>query len=159
MRQCPDSAMKLKCAKPLKILAPAFIGAVIALATYGTLVEPYLLDVHHVRIEDFTPGKVLRDQVVVHLSDLHMASIGRREKKILDVLDDLDPDLIFLTGDYVKWDGNYEAALEFLSKLQARIGVWAVMGDYDYSISRKSCLFCHEPGTDRPSNRQTRHQN
>ncbi len=104
------------------------------------------------QIEDFTPGAVLRDLVVVQISDLHMSSIGRREKKILDLLDDLDPDVIFLTGDYVQWDGDYEAALEFLSRLQARIGIWAVMGDYDYSNSRKSCLFCHESGTGKPSN-------
>jgi hypothetical protein len=51
----------------------------------------------------------------------------------------------------VKWKGGYEAALTFLSKLEAKIGVWAVMGDYDYSNSRKSCLFCHEPGTGNPT--------
>lgn len=145
--------MNINGTKRLKILALALIGAVIALAIYGTLVEPYLLDVHHVWIEDFTPGKVLRDRIVVHLSDLHMDSIGRREERVLEVLDDLDPDFIFLTGDYVHWKGDCQAALEFLGRLQARIGVWAVMGDYDYSFSRKCCLFCHEPGTGRPSNR------
>jgi hypothetical protein len=75
---------------------------------------------------------------------LHINSIGKREQKILKILDDLKPDIIFLTGDYVRWMGNYEAALTFLSQLKAKIGIWGVMGDYDYSRSRKSCLFCHE---------------
>jgi predicted MPP superfamily phosphohydrolase len=65
----------------------------------------------------------------------------------LQKINDSKPDFVFLTGDYVQWNGSYEPALEFLAKLQAKIGVWAVMGDYDYSNDRKSCLFCHEPGT------------
>jgi hypothetical protein len=47
----------------------------------------------------------------------------------------------------VKWKRNYEAALTFLSQLKAKIGIWGVMGDYDYSSSRKSCLFCHGEGS------------
>jgi predicted MPP superfamily phosphohydrolase len=31
------------------------------------------------------------------------------------------------------------------------MGVWGVMGDYDYSNSRKSCLFCHEPNSKNPA--------
>jgi predicted MPP superfamily phosphohydrolase len=72
---------------------------------------------------------------------------------VLEILDELKPDIIFLTGDYVAWNGDYEPALKFLSKMHAKIGVWAVMGDYDYSNSRKSCLFCHEEGTGKPSGR------
>lgn len=52
--------------------------------------------------------------------------------------------IFFLTGDYVWWEDDYEPALDFLSRLKANTGIWAVMGDYDYSISRKCCLFCHE---------------
>jgi hypothetical protein len=60
---------------------------------------------------------------------------------------------LFLTGDYVKWGGDYEPALDFLSKLNATCGVWAVMGDYDYNRPRKSCCFCHEEGTAKPTQR------
>ena len=59
---------------------------------------------------------------------------------------ELNPDLIFLTGDFVKWRGEYGPALSFLKQLQAKYGVFAVLGDYDVSDSRKSCLFCHEKG-------------
>jgi predicted MPP superfamily phosphohydrolase len=59
--------------------------------------------------------------------------------------------LIFLTGDYVPWEGDYEPALAFLAGLKAELGVWAVMGDYDYSNSRKSCLFCHPQGPGKPA--------
>ncbi len=96
-------------------------------------------------IDNHRLAKILKGKTLVHLSDLHMSKIGAREEKVLNILTGLKPDIIFLTGDYVPWRRDYEPALTFLSKLKAKIGVWAVMGDYDYSHSRKSCLFCHEP--------------
>lgn len=126
----------------LLLLATLFM-----LLIYSTWIEPYQVDVHHLQIKGTGINKVLKDTIAVHLSDLHINKIGKREKKILKILDDLKPDLIFLTGDYVGWGGDYEPALTFLSNLKAKVGVWAVMGDYDYSSSRKSCLFCHEQGS------------
>jgi uncharacterized protein len=123
------------------------ISAISVLIIYGSFIEPYQLQIHHVQIHDPFFGNILRDKTVVQLSDLHINTIGKREKEILNSLDQLKPDIIFLTGDYVKWKGNYEAVLTFLSQLKAKIGIWGVMGDYDYSSSRKSCLFCHEKGS------------
>lgn len=121
------------------------------LLAYGIWIEPYQVEVRHLKIKDTGINKALEDKTAVHISDLHIIKIGKREKKILKIIDDLKPDLIFLTGDYVKWGGDYEPALTFLSKLKATIGVWAVMGDYDYTCSRKSCLFCHEQGSGNPT--------
>jgi uncharacterized protein len=131
-------------------LIRSFIGIIVViplLIIYGVLIEPYQLEIHHVWIQDPFFEKFLGNKTVIQLSDLHIEDIGKREQKILKILNDLKPDIIFLTGDYVKWKGNYEAALTFLSQLKAKIGIWGVMGDYDYSSSRKSCLFCHEEGS------------
>lgn len=114
---------------------------------YGLWIEPNRIEVHHVWIRDKYLGKVLEKKIVVQLSDLHIRKIGSREQEILKILNELKPDFIFLTGDYVKWDGDYEAAMTFLAKLKAKAGIWGVMGDYDYSNSRKSCLFCHDVGS------------
>ncbi len=119
------------------------------------MVEPNRVEIRHLWIEDFRAGEVLKGKVAVHLSDLHIRELGRHEKKILRILEGLDPDLIFLTGDFVKWRGDYQGALAFLSRLKAKIGIWAVMGDYDYSNSRKSCLFCHEQGSGRLTQRHS----
>lgn len=71
------------------------------------------------------------------------------------ILVELDPDFIFLTGDYISWQADPEDALVFLSNLKAKSGIWAVMGDYDYSRSRKSCLFCHEGESGKPTPRHS----
>jgi predicted MPP superfamily phosphohydrolase len=129
------------------------IGLALLVGAYGFFIEPQMVKVSHVTIRDPGFREVLGEKVVVHLSDLHIKEFGLREERLLGFLDKLQPDLIFLTGDYVQWNGDYETPLNFLSKLRAKIGVWAVMGDYDYSRSRKSCLFCHEEGGGMPSKR------
>lgn len=116
---------------------------------YALFIEPNRIGVRHLAVEDDALNRVLKGKTAVHITDLHINTIGKRERAILKIIDDLKPDLIFLTGDYVQWKGRYDGALNFLSRLSAPLGVWAVMGDYDYSSSRESCRFCHEPGCGR----------
>lgn len=123
------------------------------LLLYGVFVEPNDIELNHVRIPDRELARVLGDKVVVLLSDLHIGTPGLREERILSMLEALQPDIIFLAGDYVPWQGDYAGAFGFLSRLKARIGIWGVLGDYDYSRSRQSCLFCHEQGTGKPTGR------
>lgn len=100
--------------------------------------------------DDFISA-ALKGMKIVHLSDLHMQKFGKIENQVIKIVNQIKPDLIFLTGDYIQWKGDNQPALNFLSKLKAKYGVFAVMGDYDYSDSRNSCLFCHERGTGRPT--------
>ena len=125
--------------------------SMLALTIYGLWIEPNDVEIHQVSIHDSYFGGVLQNKVIVQITDLHIHTMGKREKKTLDILNSLNPDIVFVTGDYVKWDGDYRPALKFLSQLHARIGVWAVMGDYDYSSTRKSCTFCHEEGSGAPT--------
>ncbi len=130
-----------------KICIGTTILLILMVLIYALLLEPNRIVVRHINIKDIALNRVLQGKIAVHLSDLHINTIGEREEHLLNIIKDLHPDLIFLTGDYVKWKGSYEGALQFLSRLDAPLGVWAVMGEYDYSASRKSCLFCHEAGS------------
>lgn len=120
---------------------------VACLAFYGFFIEPEHLEVTHLWPDNPVLKDKLKGKIAVQLSDIHIKKIGSLEKRVLSLLEEIKPDFIFLTGDYVKWDGDYEPALSFLSQLKAKNGIYAVMGDYDYSNSRKSCLLCHEKGT------------
>ena len=116
------------------------------LLVYGRFIEPAMVQIKTVQIEIDFIKKALKGKKIVHLSDLHLSKFGKRENKILNTIDQINPDLILLTGDYIKWYGDIKPAIKFLSRLKAKSGVFAVMGDYDYSNSRTSCLFCHEKG-------------
>jgi uncharacterized protein len=126
---------------------------IIGVGIYGAYIEPSWLEVRHIWINDHDMGQMLREKVVLQISDVHLRATGKNETRFLKTIQTLRPDLIFLTGDYVRWNRDYEVALDFLAKVKAKDGTWAVMGDYDYSNSRKSCLFCHEPNTGKPTKR------
>lgn len=112
--------------------------------------KSFNVEVNHVYIKGYTSGSGL---TIAHISDLHIGKSDKHMVEILRILHGLKVDAIVLTGDYVEWNGDYEPALNVLAQMKAKHGVYAVMGDYDYSNSRKSCLFCHERGTGRPTNR------
>lgn len=137
----------------LKIASLIIFGFLLTILIYGVWIEPYWIEVSHLQVENESLGDALRGKTAVHLSDLHIQTIGKREQRVLKIIEEISPDFIFLTGDYIPWDGAAGPALDFLSRLKARFGVWAVMGDYDYSNSRKSCLFCHEKGSGKPTQR------
>jgi hypothetical protein len=122
-------------------------------AFYGFWIEPYQIEINHVYPTNPSLKKVLAGKTAVHISDLHLTALADQGEKLIEIVIELKPDFVFLSGDHVPWQGSYEPALDFLAKLDAKFGVWAVMGDYDYSNDRKSCLFCHEPGTGQPTKR------
>ncbi|MCP4670317.1 MAG: hypothetical protein GY857_03315 [Desulfobacula sp.] len=128
------------------ILGSLFIGLILALLVHGRFIEPDKFQINTIHIKSEFINKALKGIKIVHLSDLHLSKFGSTEEKLLNTIEKSNPDLIFLTGDYIKWKGDIQPALNFLSQLRARLGVFAVMGDYDYSNSRTSCLFCHEKG-------------
>ena len=141
-----------KACKPQRKLYFLMISFFVILFVYGRYIEPNRIKIKEIRIEngfinkDLNKGlnKGLSGKTIIHLSDLHISKFGKREIQVLNIIDQIKPDLIFLTGDYIKWKGSNKPALKFLSRLEAKYGVYAVMGDYDYSDSKNSCRFCHE---------------
>lgn len=141
----------------MKILVFSILILFVALLFYSMMIEPELVTITHLEIRNSTLASALGNKVIVQLSDLHIRNIGKRELKVLEIIDQLQPDILFLTGDYVYWNVSYQAGLEFLSKLHAKIGIWGVLGDYDYHNSRQRCHFCHEVGSGRKSKQNNIH--
>lgn len=114
-------------------------------------VESLRVRVIDVDIDNPALSLILKGKTAIQLSDIHMDSWGYRENRMMSLIETLKPDLIFLTGDVIPWRGDVHAALDFLSRLSPPMGTYAVMGDYDYSNSRNSCLFCHQKGSGLPT--------
>lgn len=73
---------------------------------------------------------------VVQISDMHLGSFNRNYGSVergIDMINALEPDLILFTGDIVN---NYAQETEgwqpVLSRLHARMGKYAVLGNHDY---------------------------
>lgn len=72
---------------------------------------------------------------VVQLSDVHYSPQTPAELiwQAIETANDLTPDLIVLTGDYVSHEHEYVAPVaEMLGKLRAPHGVFAILGNHDH---------------------------
>jgi hypothetical protein len=121
----------------------AFIGLVFLLAAKAYY-DTNSIEIKHYQINHSSLAKVLAGLKVAHLSDLHIKSIGLKENKILEILKGEKPDLVFITGDFISFEGPYEPAISFLHQFEAPLGVYAVMGNTEYSNENGSCILCHK---------------
>lgn len=109
--------------------------ALTALSLYSLYYEPFALRTSHVHFSgpDFLPERALR---VLQISDIHVERLTKREQQVLAQVEDLQPDLIVLTGDYLNLDylddpETLDHARQFLSQLEAPYGIYAVNGSVD----------------------------
>jgi predicted MPP superfamily phosphohydrolase len=109
--------------------------ALLAAEVDGLYIEPF--DIHttelHLLGPSKAPGEPLR---ILHLTDLHVERITRRELDLIQQVKTLKPDLILLTGDYANVDYLDDARTlrdtrTVLAELSAPFGVYAVIGSVD----------------------------
>jgi predicted MPP superfamily phosphohydrolase len=101
----------------------------LAVAVDGFLIEPYRIEVTHSSVQ----APLVHPLKIAHLSDLHTSGLGRREWKLLSLLDAERPDVIVITGDTVTWGHAYDNIRPLLSRLHAPLGVWLVRGNWENS--------------------------
>jgi predicted MPP superfamily phosphohydrolase len=101
------------------------VVAGLAVGVDALWVEPYRIEVTHSSV----PAPLTRPLKIAHLSDLHTSGLGRREKRLLRLLDIEQPDVIVITGDTLTWGYHYDDVRPLLSRLHAPLGVWLVRGN------------------------------
>jgi predicted MPP superfamily phosphohydrolase len=69
----------------------------------------------------------------VHISDLHLTTVHDVHLRMLEQVQALKPDLIFVTGDFIDQDYAIAAAVELFNNLKAPGGIWAVLGNWDHT--------------------------
>lgn len=106
--------------------AVVVLVVLVALGVYAVVLEPRWLEVTEHGAGSLT---------LLHLSDLHVAADGARERAVLEVVDRVRPDVVVITGDTVTDGAFHPAPLgEVLGALVARrprLGVFAVPGNHE----------------------------
>jgi len=124
-----------------------YIFVVIVFGTAKVYYDTNTIEVKKYQVRHSALGTVLSGLKIVHLSDLHIKQWSNREKKIIEILNQEKPDLIFLTGDYIKNGGPYKEARLFFDQLKAPLGTYAVLGNTEYYNANGSCALCHQEGS------------
>ena len=103
---------------------------------HGIFRSLYRFKIHHSKIKCKVLPENFDDLRIVHISDLHLGSFNFRYHildRAIDLINGLEPDLIFFTGDLVNnfaWE--LKGWTEIMSKLSAKQGKYAVLGNHDY---------------------------
>jgi predicted MPP superfamily phosphohydrolase len=121
--------------------AIAGAGAALGTAAWTTLIEPRRLRVRNVRVGVDGWPNVLADLRIALVADVHAGAPHvdlRRIERIVATVNRAKPDLIALLGDYIDPEVTFgeriapEPVGERLGKLEAPLGVFAVLGNHDW---------------------------
>jgi len=101
-----------------------------------SLIEPYNVETKEIVIESDQIPTEFDGTKIVFLSDFHQGSWpffdGKRTEDVVNQVNELNPDIILLGGDYVSNDSSYlNSTFSELSKLNAPLGVYGVLGNND----------------------------
>jgi predicted MPP superfamily phosphohydrolase len=73
---------------------------------------------------------------VVHISDFHITGAVGPEwyQHVVEHVNNLDPDVVLVTGDLVEVEQHRDWLLESMRPLRAKFGIYFVLGNHDYYI-------------------------
>jgi uncharacterized protein len=117
-------------ARPLQVIKTA-LGEMARVA----LAEPFMIAVERQEIYLRKLPKALDGFRIVQLSDLHYGPMvdAPHLQRAIEIANDLRPDLIALTGDYISQERSYAApCAEIVGRLRATYGVYAILGNHDH---------------------------
>jgi predicted MPP superfamily phosphohydrolase len=106
---------------------------------YAGVVEPNLVRLRTVRLD--LPGFGPHPIRILHMSDIHIRSVGWRESRVAALARRASPDLIALTGDLVSSRRAVDAACRWVEDLRSLAPVYAVPGNYAYLVGGDEYLF------------------
>ncbi len=103
--------------------------------TYGMVRNPYRYKLHRHTVS--IPGlpESLEGLRIVQISDIHSGSFTFKEpiKNGIDMINQLNPDLVFFTGDLVNThSAEMSPYLDVFDKIKSRFGIFSILGNHDY---------------------------
>ena len=142
----PDrpSALALSAVRALLLVALALVSApwwlaylllilVSVLVFYSTWIEPFRLGVTHQQYRTVKLNNTGSPLRILQVGDIHVEYITPRERTLNRLIEELQPDIIVFTGDFVNLsntnDPTTETAIrEIISEWEAPLGVYCVSG-------------------------------
>ncbi len=108
------------------------VGALAALG-YALGVEPYAVQIVRLTLRLPRLPAAFDGCTILQISDLHMSQMGRREKIVRSLIQEVGPvDMVAVTGDLVHTQRGIAPFLELAQSFQARDGAYAIFGNSEH---------------------------
>lgn len=99
------------------------------------IISFFVIDVTDYKVESPKIPKSFNGFKIVHLSDLHNFSYGSDNKKILNKLEKIKPDIVVLTGDMVNTNSkNFNTFYKLAKNLSEKYEVYYIMGNHEMKL-------------------------
>jgi len=96
------------------------------------ILEPNWINVDRVVIGNDRLSRVLGDTTIAQISDLHLrGKLGFKEEELIRRLNNLNPDIIVVTGDLMEDDDAEPLVKEFFSRLKPKLWSYGILGNSD----------------------------
>jgi len=116
---------------------PAVIGVICFF--YGYFIEPYWIEVKTIEIQT---EKLAETSIrLVHISDMHCDRKPRNEKRLVELVNAAEPDVIVFTGDAMNTAAALPRFKDTMNRLKANIGKFAVVGNFEVWYWRRLDVF------------------
>lgn len=127
----------------------ALAGAGSILGTYSVFIERVIVKINHYRILLQNLPDSFHGFTIAHLTDLHLGFLVSESfiQGVVNKTNDLKPDMIACTGDFVhakKTTEEIDKVWAILSHLKARHGVYSVLGNHDHWADTKRSMYWME---------------
>lgn len=130
-----DAPVWLSFGAPFDALAGVVVAVAMAAATWGYTHGHRRLRITHLDVPLAGLPPALDGLRIVHITDLHLGPTAHRDalREAFDRVNALEPDLVCVTGDLVDSPTtDLHHWMPVLSRLRARHGVLAVLGNHDH---------------------------
>ncbi|WP_434797305.1 metallophosphoesterase [Terrisporobacter vanillatitrophus] len=90
------------------------------------------LEIANYVIENKKIPREFNDYVIVQISDLHNRSFGKNNINLINEIDKINPQVVFITGDIIDGENkNFQVALNLLENLTNKYQVYYITGNHE----------------------------
>lgn len=98
----------------------------------GLILEPNWISLDRVIIKNDRLYQALGEMTIAQISDLHLkGELGFKEKELIRRLNNLEPDIIIVSGDLVEEEAAVPLVTEFFSRLKPKLWSYGILGNSD----------------------------
>jgi predicted MPP superfamily phosphohydrolase len=115
----------------------SFLISIIILFWYSFIFEPNNIQVERIGVKIENLPESFNNVKIVHLTDFHSYDFGKREKRVLEILEDINPDFVFITGDFIDHNTkDLDSCQKFWRELSSQYQgkTFGVLGNHEHWI-------------------------
>lgn len=122
----------------MKILRKIFL-ALVAFFLVEVYIDSNMLVVTNINIKDKKIPENFNGYKIMHLSDLHSKSFGEKNIDLINKVNEINPNIIVMTGDMVNSnDTNFDIFFDLAKSLSKKYKIYYIVGNHEQDMKEEN---------------------